>query len=85
LSIEAALRHATYETLPDDGTFFGTIPGFPGVWANAETREECRDELAEVLEGWLLLGIANHERMPVVNGVDINVKRAVGAATVDVA
>ncbi|MDQ2787345.1 MAG: hypothetical protein M3Y58_20335 [Chloroflexota bacterium] len=35
--IEAALGHARFETIPEDGTIFGTIPEFPGVWANAET------------------------------------------------
>lgn len=34
----------------DDGTYFGEIPGFQGVWAHADTKEECRNELREVLE-----------------------------------
>jgi hypothetical protein len=33
-----------------DGTYFGEVPGFRGVWANANTLEECRKELQEVLE-----------------------------------
>ncbi len=36
--IQAALHRASYKILPDDGTFFGEIPGFQGVWANADTR-----------------------------------------------
>ncbi len=74
--IGAALDHARFETIPDDGTVFGTIPEFPGVWANAESVEECRDELAEVLEGWLLLGIANHDRLPTVDDIGVTVRRA---------
>ncbi|HEY7908315.1 MAG TPA: type II toxin-antitoxin system HicB family antitoxin [Thermomicrobiales bacterium] len=74
--VQAALHHAKFETIAEDGTIFGTIPGFPGVWANAETVEECREELAEVLEGWLLLGIANHDNLPIVDGIDLNVRRA---------
>jgi predicted RNase H-like HicB family nuclease len=74
--VEAALRHAKFETIPEDGTVFGTIPGFQGVWANAETVAACREELAEVLEGWLLLGIANHDNLPIVDGIDLNVRRA---------
>ena len=46
---------AHYEILPDDGTLYGEIPGFEGIWANAKTLETCRNELEEVLEGWILL------------------------------
>ena len=48
--IQAALHQAKYEILTDDGSFYGEIPEFQGVYANAETLEECRSELAEVLE-----------------------------------
>ena len=34
--IIAAMHKATYEIL-SDGTFYGEIPGFQGVYANAET------------------------------------------------
>ena len=34
--IQAAMRQAKYEILSDDGSFYGEIPGFQGVWANAE-------------------------------------------------
>ena len=46
--INAAMHKATYKILPE-GTFFGEIPDFNGVWANAETLEACREELKEVL------------------------------------
>lgn len=42
--IRAAMGKARYEILPDDGTFYGEIPGFEGVYANADTLETCRDE-----------------------------------------
>ncbi len=47
--IRSAMRRATYEILPD-GTYYGEIPGFQGVYANAPTLEECRETLQEVLE-----------------------------------
>ncbi|HLH23507.1 MAG TPA: type II toxin-antitoxin system HicB family antitoxin [Chloroflexota bacterium] len=72
--VRAAMHHATYEILPDDGTFYGEIPGFQGVYANADTLEACRDELQEVLEGWILLGLHLHHRLPTIDGLDINVK-----------
>ncbi len=58
--IQAAMNKARYEILPDDGSFYGEIPGFDGVWANADTLEACRDELKEVLEGWILLRVSLH-------------------------
>jgi hypothetical protein len=54
--IQAAMRHATYEILPDR-TFYGEIAGFAGVYASAPTLEQCRDQLQEVLEGWIVLGL----------------------------
>lgn len=73
--IKAAMHQAKYEILEDDGTFFGKIPGFQGVWANAATLEECRDELAEVLEEWIFLNLADKTPMPIVNGLTLAVER----------
>ena len=50
------MRRARYEIL-GDGTFYGEIPGLQGVYANAETLEDCREQLRKVLEGWIVLGL----------------------------
>ena len=63
--IRAAMRKARYEILPDDGSFYGEIEGFQGVYANADTREACRDELEEVLEEWVLLRVSRQLDLPV--------------------
>jgi len=73
--IQAALRHAHYEILSDDGTFYGEIPGFQGVYANAATLEACREQLAEVLEEWIIIGVAQHAPLPIVEGLDLAIKR----------
>jgi predicted RNase H-like HicB family nuclease len=65
--IRAAMNKARYEILPDDGTFYGEIPGFNGVYTNADTLEVCRDELKEVLEDWILLSVSLHYPLPSVN------------------
>jgi len=62
--IQAAMRRANYEILSDDGTYYGEIPGFQGVWANADTLEGCRQELQEVLEEWIVLGLALGQKLP---------------------
>ncbi|HXU22577.1 MAG TPA: type II toxin-antitoxin system HicB family antitoxin [Tepidiformaceae bacterium] len=69
--ISSAMEHAIYEHLPEDGLFFGTIPGFDGVYATGTTRDACRLELTEVLEEWVLLGISLHHPLPVVDGVQL--------------
>ena len=52
--VQTAMRKARYEIL-EDGSYYGEIPGFQGVFANAETLEACREQLQEVLEGWMRL------------------------------
>ncbi len=66
--IQAAMHHATYKIL-EDGSIFGEIPVVPGVWADADTLEARREELQEVLEDWLLLSIADHDPLPVIDDV----------------
>jgi predicted RNase H-like HicB family nuclease len=72
--IRAAMHRATYEILSDDGTFFGRIPGFQGVWANAEALEACRDELQESLEDWIVFRLSEGLRLPVIDDLDPNVR-----------
>ena len=62
--LDAALKRAKYEILDDDGTYYGRISGFKGVWANADTLEDCRQELKEVLEGWIIVGVRFGDRLP---------------------
>ena len=72
--IHAAMRRATYEIL-SDGTFYGEIPGFQGVYANAKTLEACREQLQEVLEGWIVLGLRLGHSLPVVDGIELIVEQ----------
>lgn len=32
-----AAQRARYEILPDSGAYYGSIPGFQGVWADTPT------------------------------------------------
>ena len=74
--INAALRHARYEILSDDGSYYGEIPELPGVWANAETLEACREELRETLESWTTLGLARQHKLPPIDDVEVIVEAA---------
>ncbi|MEW6684881.1 MAG: type II toxin-antitoxin system HicB family antitoxin [Candidatus Edwardsbacteria bacterium] len=75
--IGAAMRKAKYEILPDDNTFYGEIPGFDGVYANADTLEACRSELEEVLEEWIFFRMSRNLPLPIVNGIELTIKEVV--------
>jgi predicted RNase H-like HicB family nuclease len=72
--IQAAMRQAKYEILSDDGSFYGEIPGFDGVYANADTLEDCRAELEEVLEEWVLFRVSRNLSLPVVDGIELTIR-----------
>jgi predicted RNase H-like HicB family nuclease len=76
--IQGALEKAEYKKL-DDGSWFAEIPGFEGVWANSKTVEECRKELMEVLEEWLILKVRDGEQVPEVKGLEIKIKEVSAA------
>ena len=69
--INAAMQHAVYERLPDDISYYGEIPGLQGVWANLEQLDQCRAELQEVLEDWLLLGLRLGHDIPSIDGISL--------------
>lgn len=68
--IQSAMHQATYQLL-EDGTFYGEIPGFQGVYANAERLEACRELLQEVLESWIILGLRLQHSLPAAGGIDL--------------
>jgi len=73
--INAAMRSAHYELLKDGEGYIGTIPTLQGVWANADTLEACRDELREVLEEWIILGLKMNHHIPLIDGIELNFER----------
>ena len=64
----AAMRKAKYEILEDDGSYYGEIPPLRGVWANADSLQECEDELESVLEDWIEVGLRFGDTMPEIDG-----------------
>jgi predicted RNase H-like HicB family nuclease len=73
--IDEALRRARYAKL-DDGTFCAEVPGLRGVLATGETLEECRNQLAEVVEEWLLIRVAKRLPVPRLGKIAIRVTMA---------
>jgi predicted RNase H-like HicB family nuclease len=69
------MRTAQYDILGGGEGYVGKIPGLQGVWANADTLEACRDELREVLEEWIILGLKMNHRIPVIEGIELNFEK----------
>jgi len=53
--INAAMEKAKYEIIEDDEPYYAEVPGLRGVWATGKTLEECRRNLAETIEEWIII------------------------------
>ena len=69
--LEAGLRSARYETINDDEPYYAEIEACPGVWATERSLDECRQNLLEALEGWLILSLQRGLPVPEIEGVRI--------------
>jgi len=70
--VEQALRMARYDKL-EDGTFCGEVPRLRGVLASGGTLEACREQLAEVVEEWVLVRVAKGLAVPRLGKVGVRV------------
>ncbi len=66
--ISAAMARAEYDRI-EDGSYYGEISGFRGVWANSRTLESCRRQLQEVLEDWIVISLQLGNKLPRLPGV----------------
>ena len=69
--IAKKLKEAKYKLLKD-GSYFGEIPELKGVWANTKSLKDCKKELREALEDWMVLKIRDGEKIP---GFEVKVDR----------
>jgi predicted RNase H-like HicB family nuclease len=77
--IQKAMEHAHYEILSEDGSFYGEIPECKGVYANTDTLEKCRNELEEILEEWILFRVYKNLQIPVIEGIEIEIRKEAAA------
>jgi len=66
--IQAALDRACYELIEDEEPYYGEVPELPGVWATGRSLEECRKNLREVVEGWLMVRLQKGLSVPPIGG-----------------
>jgi predicted RNase H-like HicB family nuclease len=69
--IQTALEYAHYEIIQDEEPFYGEVPPLKGVWASGKTLEECRRNLAEAIEDWVLFSVAKGLPIPALGEVTI--------------
>ena len=74
--ISTAMSQASFEKL-EDGGWYGEIPGFEGVWSHADTEEGSRVQLEEVLEEWILFRVSRQLELPIVDGQNLVIRKAV--------
>lgn len=67
--ISAALERAKYDIIKDDEPYYGEVPGLKGVWATGKTLEECRRNLAETIEGWIILRLKKGLPIPSIGNI----------------
>ena len=57
--INEALYRAKFELINDEEPYYGEVTELRGVWATGKTLEECRHNLVEVIDGWLVVRLRN--------------------------
>ena len=76
--ISAAMENAHYELIDQpDQPYYGEIPGLDGVFATGATLEECRTNLEDALDSWLILGLQLKHPIPEINNVSLAPLKAV--------
>lgn len=61
---------AEYDTL-EDGSYVATVPGLQGVIATGNDLEECRKDLIEVIEEWIVARLQWGYPIPTIGGYSI--------------
>jgi predicted RNase H-like HicB family nuclease len=69
--IDEALRRARYELIADEEPYYGEVEDLKGVWATGRTLEECRTNLKDVIEGWLLISVKKGLPIPKLGDIEI--------------
>ena len=63
---------AHYEIIEDEGTYWGEISNFQGVWGRVINPEKCREELRGIRR-MDYFQVKNNLELPVVEGINLNI------------
>ena len=73
--IDQALHRAHYRQVDGD-LYCATVRGLRGVIATGSTLEDCHDQLAQVVEEWVLVRVSRGLSIPRLGGVTVEVRQA---------
>ena len=73
--IAKALARARFAKL-EDGSVCATVPGLKGVLAIGDDRRACKEQLAEIVEEWVLVRVSQGLSVPKLDGIGVQVRRA---------
>jgi predicted RNase H-like HicB family nuclease len=60
-----ALKRAKFELINNEEPYYGEVTELRGVWATGKTPEECRQNLTEVIDGWLVVRLRKGLLIPI--------------------
>jgi predicted RNase H-like HicB family nuclease len=69
--IKTALEYAKYEIIDDEEPYYGEVPELQGVWASGKTLEECRKNLEEVVDEWIIIRLRKGLLIPPIGNFNI--------------
>ena len=69
--IQAALAKAEYEVISNPEPYYAHVSGLVGVWATGRTIEDCRNDLIEVIEEWIVAKLQWGQPIPNMGGHSI--------------
>ena len=78
--IHVALEHAKYEIIDDEEPYYGEVPELQGVWASGKTLEECRKNLEEVIDEWIIIRLRKGLPIPLIENLNIETTREIAVA-----
>ena len=62
--VENLLRRAEYEYDKETKSWCASVKNLPGAYAQADTIEEVREQLAEVIEDYILVSLQEKHPLP---------------------
>ena len=69
--VAVALEKAQYKKIENEYPYFAEVPELEGVWATGKTIEDCRNELIEVIEEWIVARLQRGLSIPALSGQTI--------------
>lgn len=70
--IEKALSRVRTEPMEEGSRWLARFEGFPGPWVEADTEEQCLEEIQTALERWLVQALRRDDELPELDGVSLN-------------